>query len=472
MSEEGFNVIHIGSFNCAETIFGMFDGSESFIIANPWFPSISNFSSKYHDIAGSANKNDNGYRLLAPKVSFKDPHTKKFDPFSVLAWTDKAGVPHSYYFKVPIAQTFEKDGSFKRNFVNMDVFMPDPTITDTNIILLSNQLTFGMTVLLVCRAVGIDLTKFNQTEYMNESKHSEISNFEDLPDKKNAAFMLWISDEVAAAFAKEKITLPKIVFDDEMIKSFRDPPVWGKLIEVGEHLLPVTISEDGTSLTQKFKTFWNAVRDVILPKYTALKKTIPVSLRQVFTMTKHEPIPNCRIETYIPEVKEDAPSTTDSGKYVLSNKFRIKINAKSPSSTYKLVTQRQVSETNIHDLTQTELMSLWGGSPQTPAGPPMNKGKRWSGCVYLRVNLDFMYYSVGCPTPVLECAQLSITEPKKVARRIIGGGAYLKADAEEDRGLADADAIDGLDVSVLTSAQAQTAQLSQGEDNYNEGDIE
>ena len=373
-------VYYLGEFQPATSILGMFNGTESFVIANPWFPEASGFDAEQDIAKPVKTKSVAGQRLNSPRVYMRNVETKALIKNYVLAWDNhkyvKGNQKKRYYIKTPPVEAF-KDGKWSNVQTKLKISpLGDIDESDLAFVTFDYQLTIGMQILLIARTLEIDLSKYGADEEVSNTKFFE-------------RFKSDIVSVISNATKKE----PSITFSKDMVNSFTSPPVWGKpddeVVDV-----PVKLSEDETRIEKAFQTPWLAVRSVIHSSMPKLKDSVKPVLREVFKTTDWHIAPEVRF--YYAKSKKN----TDDDKYHKFFNSKIKAVAKPlPDDEKKRPYAMLKTPTKCEIMSIPDLISLWGGTEKTPL--PHTSGASWEGVIFIKPALDFQYYRQGAPSVVM-----------------------------------------------------------------------
>ena len=431
-------VYYLGEFQPATSVLGMFNGTESFIIANPWFPDVSGYDAEQDISKPVKTKSLNGQRLNSPKIYMRNIETKALIKNYVLAWDNHKYVKGSpkkrYFIAHPAVESFQ-DGQWKNFQTKLKI--SSTKITDSSdlaFITFDYQLTIGMQILLIARTLNIDLSKYGADEEVNNVKFFE-------------KFKSDIISVINKATGKE----PSITFSKDMINSFTNPPAWGKP-EDSSIDVPVKLSEDETSIEEAFQTPWLAVRSVINSAMQKLKDVTKPVLRDVFKTNDWHIAPEVRF--FYAKSKRNA----DDDKYHKFFNSKIKTVAKLDHDDEKkrpycmLKTSKKSGVMELNDL-----ISLWGGTPKINL--PLSSGVSWEGVIFVKPTFDFQYYRQGAPSVVM------------LANRFTLKKAESSSAGDYDDGMDFSDEDDDTDDEQLTPLR-KTKRLNAGiDDEYDVDDI-
>lgn len=433
-------VYYLGEFQPASSILGMFNGTESFIIANPWFPEISGYD-KEQDISKPTKiKSANGQRLNSPRVYMRNIETKALIKNYVLAWDNHKyvkGSPRKRYFIAhPATESFQ-NGQWLNIQTKLKITTSaEPDASDLALVMLNYQLTIGMQILLIARTLDIDLSKYGADEEVNNTKFFE-------------RFKSDIVNVINKATGKE----PAISFSKEMINSFTNPPVWGRP-EDSSIDVPVVLSEDKTTIEEAFQTPWLAVRSVINSSMTKLKDVVKPVLRDVFKTNDWHIAPEIRFFY----AKSKKHSDDDTYRKFFNSKIKtvakpaIDDEKKRPYCMLKTLKKERV-------MTIDDLMSLWGGTSKTNL--PMTPGTAWEGVIFIKPNIDFQYYRQGAPSVVMLANRFTIKKAETLSASDYDDGMDFTEDDGDDEN-------DGDDITSLKKAMRRSPKE---DDEYDIDDI-
>ena len=352
------------------SVISLLDGSAQFCFENPYFPvpGMTKPDKKtFLEVRGTSSKF--GVMLNQPYILYKGTNGV-FTKYYAIGYTETSNTgtkiekkPKEYYIIKPFDVELGKGNRHK-----LIVTPPRGEIFPEDEILIKLDYQFSMTMDVLCISKILDI---------NLSKYA---------GKNNEAFYREFIDDINAIL-KEKGAKKLMEYDEVFVKSFDNPPVFGK--STRGDTIPIYDLENNTE--PAFNTLFMSFYDSVTQIKSKMKGWEKVLQR-----------PNCASFPsfkYIDFEKHNDDETEHIKLFDTRLIFIIQLspsdpgyNAKFPSS---LVTRQQVSRTKIDKMTKATLPALWGGAM---SDDDKTRGATQKGCLYIVPNPTYRYYEKGNPT--------------------------------------------------------------------------
>ena len=388
-------VIYPEEITLPVSIIDMFNGTADFVITNRFFAKESMYDEHYHDIRQLKTADKGGFRLSTPIVLWRNPDTKAYDRFFVVAWCDARRQAKQYFIAKPNPKFFSEENLVRQNVkVSVIPNTKDEHIRRAEQVLcaLDHQLAMGMQVLLIANLFDIDISKF---------------------PKDNVKFFERLGEEAAKSVEEKSLKVRQIVFDPAYIESFTKAPCYGKIDKI---TIPVAKpSDDDEELVPAFKTAIDTIRDSI--QIMAIRRKTKNDLYRVLTDKKDIPVPAFMHNIY--KNKEEQYVENCSPKL----KFVIKYSDK--TDKIKSITGVQRAK-GVMPMTRKDLVNAWGGEDLS------RKGARCEGVMFIKPELSYQYFAQGQPCTIWRVDRVSTRKVESSHIDYNDGAEYFDADDEAD----------------------------------------
>lgn len=364
--------IYATDIKLPKSLIGLLDGSEQFCFENPYF-NVAGMSKpdkkSFLEVKGTNSKF--GVMLNQIYILFKGANNV-FTRYYAIGYTETVNTgtridkkPKEYFIMRP----FDVTDLSKTNKYKLIVSPAKGEILNEDIALLKLDYQFSMVmdVLCISKILDIDLSKYSG---MNNEK-----------------FYKSFIDDINTIL-KEKGAKKLMEFDEALVASFDNPPIFGK--STRGDTIPIYDLESSTesAFETLFMSFYNSVSQI----KSKLKGWEKVLQR-----------PNCAAFPSIRYMDFEKKGSEDETEHVKRFDSRLTfIIQLSPSDTgYNskfpegLITRQQVNRTKIDKMTKATLPKLWGGAM---SDDDKTRGATQKGCLYIVPQPVYRYYEKGCPT--------------------------------------------------------------------------
>ena len=351
---------------------GLLDGSEQFCFENPYF-NVAGMSKpdkkSFLEVKGTNSKF--GVMLNQIYILFKGANNV-FTKYYAIGYTETVNTgtridkrPKEYFIMRP----FDVTDLSKTNKYKLIVSPAKGEVLkeDTILLKLDYQFSMVMDVLCISKILDIDLSKYSG---MNNEKF----------------YRSYIGD--INTILKEKGAKKLMEFDETLVASFDDPPIFGK--STRGDTIPIYDLENSTE--PAFDTLFMSFYDTVSQIKSKLK-----GWEKVLQRANCAAFPSIRYMNF--EKKGSDDETEHVKRFDSRLTFIIQLstsdlgyNSKFPEC---LVTRQQVNRTKIDKMTKTTLPKFWGGAM---SDDDKTRGATQKGCLYIVPQPIYRYYEKGCPT--------------------------------------------------------------------------
>ena len=246
------------------------------------------------------------------------------------------------------------------------------TPDDLNLILFNWQISMAMDVLLICKILNLNLTKY---------KGFDTAKF----------YHTFIED--VNKILKEKKATSLIKPDEELAKSFSQPPVCSKSKRNDDIFVYNLEEADTPAFIPLMQAFYESI--------TSVKGKLSFPFKGIELVWKR---PNCftmpsiRLRAYTNPNDEEGNviQTIDSRLTFITSvdKTDKEFNPKFPEG---LITTKQCTKTKKVKITKADLPELWGATEFVP-NPERHESAKFSGCIFLAPSLSYSFHEKGSPS--------------------------------------------------------------------------
>ena len=355
----------------ATSVIGLLDGSEQFCFENPYFnvAGITKPDKKtFLDPSGANSKF--GVILRQINIYYKGTNNVFTNRYAI-GYTEtirNGGQVNKKPKEYVIMKPFDVTDLGDRNRHKLLVSPNEISKEDTNLLIMDYQFTMVMDVLCIAKILNIDLSRYARQDNNNFYK----------------AFIGDINEII-----KEKGAKKTIEYDDILVASFDNPPVFSKSSR--NDVIPIYDLEN--NLEPAFNTLFSSFYEAVSQIKSKLK-----GWEKVLQRANCYALPTIKYTCY--EKKTGDEEITEHGKrFDCRLTFIIQLStgdkAFNPKFPDSLVTRQQISRTKIEKLTKTTLPKLWGGSV---SDDDTNTRAIQKGCLYIIPRPLYSYFEKGSPT--------------------------------------------------------------------------
>lgn len=354
-----------------KSVIGLLNGTEQFCFENPYF-NVAGMSKPdkktFLEVKGTSSKY--GVMLNQIYILFKGANGV-FTKYYAIGYTETVNTGSKIDKKAKeyyIMRPFDVTDLSKSNKYKLIVSPAKGQIQKEDIILLTLDYQFSMVmdVLCISKILNIDLSKYAG---MNNE------NF----------YKAYIND--INAILKEKGAKKFIDFDETLVASFDEPPIFGK--STRGDTIPIYDLENSTE--PAFNTLFMSFYDSVSQIKSKLK-----GWEKVLQRANCSSFPSIR---YIDFEKKESDEVEHIKRFDSRLIFIIQLSPKDKGYNSKfpegLITRQQINKTKIDKMTKNTLPKLWGGAMSDDDN---NKGATQKGCLYIVPQPSYRYYEKGCPT--------------------------------------------------------------------------
>ena len=354
-------VLYAGELKACDSILGIFDGSEQFAIATPWFniPGAKPVDAKKFlelKTIKDGNGNAMGAVLTSPTLLARrgnNPFTTNF----VVGYTEAAHQSKSYWIRKPFNTPKPTDKRAK-----VDITPATRTAADDNLVTIDYQLCVAMDVLLVSNIVGIELKRF-----------------EGLHDDK--AFFITLCEAITAELSKKhkSIGSKALTMSEEFFNTLKRPPVYAAN-EIGLKVACANPEDvDGSRIKGFYETFMDFIK--------AAKITAKFGEFNGVLKNNGYAVPDFRMFGY---------QKKDTGESATAFQGKMLVNVFQPNDEKNFyITNRVVSKGKTKKCEASDLFDLWNASIEKPEA---NKHAKQDGCIFLVPRINYGFYKQGNPS--------------------------------------------------------------------------
>ena len=390
------DIVYALDITLSDSIIGYLNGSSMICIATPYFtvPGVAKADPK--KFLEFKTSNQYGVTLEYPEMYVKPLPTRPFTKNFMIAWAEGRSIKKTYY----IRKLYETEALLSKFRHQLIVTPADATKDHVNdedmkLVKLDNQLCMVMDALFIAKLFRIDL-----------------STYSDLTD--NVKFYVKLCTDVMSAInshvdADSRITKDDFKISKDYIAMFSEPAIY---IDRDKKSLP--LKELGKPKTL-IPTLWSKIYEIcssldLHSKFKQWSILIKANSDAVPTFkfldklnestNAHDKIYTSRIDFY--QVLTEA----DKGY--------------NPRVKPAFCTQRCIGPNKFEPLKPAQFVELWGA---TIDNPKASNRAAYSGCIFLKPQLDFKFYGQGTPSVSWKAVQLVLK------RNLSGGAAVENADA-------------------------------------------
>lgn len=365
--------IYATDIKLPKSLIGLLDGSEQFCFENPYF-NVAGMSKpdkkSFLEVKGTNSKF--GVMLNQIYILFKGANNV-FTKYYAIGYTETINTgsridkkPKEYYVMRPFDVTdLSKSNKYK---LIVSPAKGEVLTEDTVLLKLDYQFSMVMDVLCISKILDIDLSKYSG---MNNEKF----------------YKAYIND--INAILKDKGSKKQMEYDEILVASFDDPPIFGK--SARNETIPIYDLENSTE--PAFNTLFMNFYDAVIPIKSKLR-----GWEKVLQRANCAAFPSIRYMSFEKKGSEDEEVKCIK-RFDSRLTFIIQLSSSDPGYNSKfpegLVTRQQVSRTKIDKLTKTTLPKLWGGAM---SDDDKTRGATQKGCLYIVPQPIYRYYEKGCPT--------------------------------------------------------------------------
>lgn len=364
--------IYATDIKLPKSLIGLLDGSEQFCFENPYF-NVAGMSrpdkKSFLEVKGTNSKF--GVMLNQIYILFKGANNV-FTKYYAIGYTETVNTgtridkrPKEYFIMRP----FDVTDLSQTNKYKLIVSPAKGEILneDTILLKLDYQFSMVMDVLCISKILDIDLSKYSgmNNEHFYKSYINDIN-----------------------SILKEKGAKKFMEFDEVLVASFDDPPIFGK--STRNDTIPIYDLENSTepAFDTLFMSFYNSVSQ-IKSKLKGWEKVLQRANCAAFPSIRYMDFEKKGSDDETEHVKRFDSRLTFIIQLSPSDKG---YNPKFPES---LITRQQVSRTKIDKMTKATLPKLWGGAM---SDEDKTRGATQKGCLYIVPQPIYRYYEKGCPT--------------------------------------------------------------------------
>lgn len=365
--------IYATDIKLPKSLIGLLDGSEQFCFENPYF-NVAGMSKpdkkSFLEVKGANSKF--GVMLNQIYILFKGANGV-FTKYYAIGYTETVNVgtrinkkPKEYFIMRPFDVTdLSQTNKYK---LIVSPAKGEVLTEDTILLKLDYQFSMVMDVLCISKILDIDLSKYSG---MNNEKF----------------YKAYIND--INAILKDKGSKKQMEYDEILVASFDDPPIFGK--SARNETIPIYDLENSTE--PAFNTLFMNFYDAVIPIKSKLR-----GWEKVLQRANCAAFPSIKYMSFEKKGSED-----EEVKHVKRFDSRLTFiiqlspsdkgyNSKFPEG---LVTRQQVNRTKIDKMTKTTLPRLWGGAM---SDDDKTRGATQKGCLYIVPQPIYRYYEKGTPT--------------------------------------------------------------------------
>ena len=355
----------------ATSVIGLLDGTEQFCFENPYFNVAGITKPDKKSFLDTASGNTKfGVILRQINIYYKGTNNVFTNRYAIgYTETVRNGErvdknPKEYVIMKPFDVTDLGD----RQRHKLLVSPVNVSREDLNLLTMDYQFTMVMDVLCIAKILNIDLAKYAGQNNVNFYR----------------AFIIDINE-----ILKEKGAKKTIEYDDILVSSFDNPPVFSKSSR--NDIIPIYDLEN--NLEPAFNTLFTSFYESVSQIKSKLK-----GWEKVLQRANCAAFPTIKYTCFEKKTSED--EITEHGKrFDCRLTFIIQLSAGdkgfNPKFPDSLVTRQQISRTKIEKLTKTTLPKLWGGSL---SDDDTNTRATQKGCLYIIPRPLYSYFEKGSPT--------------------------------------------------------------------------
>ena len=415
----------------AKSILGVITGTEGYYVPNEFFPDATKFNPKYNSFKKISTDDTKGKRFSSTSVCMAGSNRW------VLALADNASTGKEYFIGMPNEDSLKSLGIDKPS-INFNISLNhkdvEPTEGDNKLATFDYQMSVINTVLLVARALGIELKTFNHKE-----------------NNDNKTFLTAFIKEVAAKVGGKATAF---VPTDEFLKSFESAPYYknlgkGNFMIISDEeikTIGADINEVGNLVEPSFFTLFQLIKKKIACYAQNWKNAVKnKNIIDLFDNDKYEPTPGVIKQLY----------ADGSGNWHKSIKVRTQIYPEHKNPKYgklgfltaKLVQRKKLANSNQSvavkkPINFNELAALWGGNYKDEVFGSDKTFASHIGVLSLSYNFDNRFYAMAGPVGTWRVDQISMKRVEREVAEYALDDRWVGGDYETE-GVSLADALEG-----------------------------